>query len=477
MNFSENSTTQIATNHLGTLDTNIMAVLYTLFGIIGLLGNVSVVIIICTSRTYRCSFSSLFLVNLAIADSLVCLTATPYYVVSLAMKVHIPDDHDPFTSEHNSICKLPMFLNFFTASLRALSLTVMSSDRYIAINHPYFYAHHCAFEVGKARGIFVMIYVWLQSFVTIIPPIANGSLMAVVFYGSNGRLCGIVWSRSNFAFYAIIMAINFILPAIIILFTNCKVFWLARNHVVREKIKKRHVGKSYGITSLAPSIHSFDMIRRRILKRCARVSIQVITSKEEKSPRTPRHKNNSTATTSTAASNLRVSRADNSEQRRLSGPAKMLDHEWSSINLTPNAPDMPMNNMLRLEREITSSKTIENSRPSSTSKIKQSTAAGRTSSEWEVALSTLALVIFYFISYLPFLITRLVEANSKRTISIELVAYTTLLTTLGSCINPVIVFKTRKEYKRILKQKLCKRRNAVESFPSFYSSSRALPGM
>ena len=464
-------------NHLGTLDTNIIAVLYALFGIIGLLGNVSVVIIICTSRTYRRSFSSLFLVNLAIADSLVCLTATPYYVVSHAMKVQIHDDHDPFTSEHNSICKLPMFLNFFTASLRALSLTVMSSDRYIAINHPYFYAHHCAFEVGRTRGIFVMIYVWLQSFVTIIPPLADGSLVVVVFYGSNGRLCGIVWSRSNFVFYAIIMAMNFLLPAIIILFTNCKVFWLARNHVVREKIKKRHVGKSYGITSLAPSIHSFDKIRRRILKRCARVSIQVITSKEEKSPITSRRTNNSAATTTTATSNLRISRTDNSEQRKLSGPAKMLDPEWSSINSTPNAPNTPMKSIFRRENNITSSNDIEKSRPSSTRKTDQNKASGRTSSEWEVALSTLALVIFYFISYLPFLITRLVEANSKGTISIELVGYTTLLTTVGSSINPLIVFKTRKEYKRILKQKLCKRRDAVESFPSFYSSSRVLPGM
>ena len=468
MNVTENKTTM---NHLGASDTYIVASFYMMFGIFGIIGNISIIIVILTSRVYRRRFSGLFLVNLAFADWLVCLTATPYYVTSLIMKPSIPTVDDPLSSEYNSICKLPMFFNYFTASLRILSLTAMSVDRYIAINHPYFYTRHCVYDISKSWGLFAVIYVWLQGLILMIPPMANNSLMAIVFFGSNGRLCGIMWSKSNFSFVAVTMLVNFVLPAICIVFTNCKVFWLARKQVVRERIKKQRSGRTFGFSSVRRRLKSNGAKNNEENKRRARVSIVVsneISSKEVGNRREQNTKYE--LSTEGKTGHLNLPKSDNNKQKR-SGLEVLNDEDASTVTMETIAPNAAMNNLPRIENQQTPSKRSGVKDDGNTGRQNTRTRPSRTSSDWEIALSTLALVIFYFISYLPFMITRLATLSSENSLSIEIVAYTTLLTTLDSAINPLIVLKTRREYRRILKKKICGR-NSVDVDVTMWSSSK-----
>ena len=464
MNSSANKTTQMSMGHLNLADTHILMTLYLAFAVIGILGNLSIIIIISTSSVYRGLVSCLYLVNLAVADALVCLTATPYYVMSLAMKQELTVD--PLSSSYNSICKLPMFFNYFTASLRILALMTMSIDRYIAINHPYFYAHRCALDIGKRWCIVSIIYVWVQSLVTIIPPMANNRLMAIVFYGSNGRLCGIMWSKSNFAFFSIIMLMNFALPAILIVFTNCKVFFLARKHVVRERIKRQRIGASYG-RSRSNTVKGYKVRKQK----CSKVSVVVSKSNEDMSQvRSEQNEmiSDMKSQVSTSGTNLNVPNGR-------TGVAIIYGRNWSPKKSKTTGSNTSLNRAIQFANDLTSHAII--SKITGTGEIIKPSPTKRkhkASSEWEVALSTLALVIFYFVSYLPFMVTRLLSTSSEGGISIEVVAYTTLLTTLGSAINPIIVFKTRSEFRRILKQKLCGCRNTVDVFQSQCSSSRAL---
>ena len=460
MNMSENNTEQkTLLGNLDTVHTNLAAAFYLIFGIIGILGNVSITYILLSSRAYRRQFSCLFLVNLAIADTLVCVTATPYYVVSLLMKTDIPADHDPLSSEHNPICKLPMFFNYFTGSLRILSLTLMSIDRYIAINHPYFYARRCAYEIGKIWGLTSIIYVWVQSLITIIPPMVNDRLMAIVFFGSNGRMCGIIWSKSDSIFFSAIMLSNFALPAILIVFTNCKVFWLARKHVVREKIKKQCLQKSYRLTSTVRSSKSADKENNNRIKKDSKFSIQVSKSKDEESPSTSEWKG--MMNDSQLYEGIPIT--DQNKKRESQAVTERDDKRCSVKSEATGTSILPLENPPRELGEDTVDAGARSTKYQ----------PHKTSSEWEIALSTLALVIFYFASYLPFMTTRLLAAASSE-ISIEVVAYTTLFTTLGSAMNPLIVFKTRREFRRILKEKLCGCRNIVHTFKEADSSSNGV---
>lgn len=424
MNLTGNRTTVSYTRHLNDVDTFIVATSYIIFGILGVIGNLSIIAVITMSRVYRKRFSGLFLVNLAFADFMVCVTAIPYYVTSLVMKQHIPEDRDPYLSGYNEICKLPMFFNYFTAALRILSLTAMSVDRYIAINHPYFYTRHCTYEVSKRWGFTAVFYVFFQSLVSMLPPMWQENLVKIVFFGSNGRLCGILWSEGNMAFAVVIILLNIILPAVCIVFTNCKVFWLARKQVERERIKTQRSGRSFALKK----------VRKRLRSENEQKQIR-----KEGNPKL---------------------QGNNERQKGIN------DDDPSKITMEKSEgyKDMPT-----LENQITRRQSDKNE--ANTGGQSRRNRETRTSSDWEIALSTLALVVFYFISYLPFMVTRLMTFSSENGLGIEVVAYTTLLTTLDSAINPLIVLKTRKEFRRILKKKICGN-NTVNIDQSMWSTSR-----
>ena len=62
---------------------------------------------------------------------------------------------------------------------------------------------------------------------------------------------------------------------------------------------------------------------------------------------------------------------------------------------------------------------------------------------WNIVSSTLLLVLAFFITYIPFLVTRLIITDESFRLSEEVVTYTAMLTTLGNLINPCIVLGAR----------------------------------
>ena len=62
---------------------------------------------------------------------------------------------------------------------------------------------------------------------------------------------------------------------------------------------------------------------------------------------------------------------------------------------------------------------------------------------WNIVSSTLLLVLAFFITYVPFLITRLIITDESFKLSEEIVTYTAMLTTLGNIVNPCIVLGAR----------------------------------
>lgn len=76
---------------------------------------------------------------------------------------------------------------------------------------------------------------------------------------------------------------------------------------------------------------------------------------------------------------------------------------------------------------------------------------------WSVISSTLLLVLAFFITYVPFLVTRLLMTNSFLVFSDEIVTYTALLTTIGNVLNPVIILGTRRKLKADFRKVFCNR--------------------
>ena len=563
-------------NDLNDTDTIIVCVIYIVFGIIGLIGNISVLFAISTSRTHRQQFSGLFVLNLAIADFLVCLFNTPYYVLSLLWDHGLDHGKDFDQSKYNSICKLPMFLNYFTGTLRILSLAAMSIDRFIAINHPYFYARHCVYDTSKKTWLLSFTYLWTQAFILILPAMISDKI--IVFFGSNGRLCGICWTGDmSFIYFMSQIIFNFIIPSIIIVFTNCKVFWVAKKQIAKhrfenesssrrrrtfKRFRKRfslntRISKSSTSSNRLTSITGSSFViseyndrprgslpvmqvssnnpaqyQKRLsiptrqlgvyqkTARSASLAADFLTTRTdiitEPTTRIPIMKNSSEGRKTISILQRRrsvttekASSRNISEQQRSPSILKIEDPEKIETIQTPrpfdfiknncnsynnsssnnnnnnindeeynNLPpvgtvfqyeDDPAQNVIPKERklnliakdlEIASPVHLMQKREKAT--ISSKTKTARTSTSFEIALSTLSLVVCYFMSYLPFIISRLLTSTSDSEMSLQVIAYTTLLTTMDSAVNPYIVLKTRREFRRIIKNKIF-RKNTVES--------------
>eukprot|EP00112_Aurelia_sp_Birch-Aquarium-sp1_P007593 Seg1828.8 transcript_id=Seg1828.8/GoldUCD/mRNA.D3Y31 product="5-hydroxytryptamine receptor 2C" protein_id=Seg1828.8/GoldUCD/D3Y31 len=563
--------------NLNDTDTIIICIIYIIFGMIGSIGNISLFLAISTSRVHRRQFSGLFVLNLAISDFLVCLFAAPYYVFSLLWDHDLDHGKSSDQSQYNSICKLPMFLNYFTGTLRILSLAAMSIDRFIAINHPYFYARHCVYDTATKTWLLSFAYLWTQAFVLVLPAMISDKM--VVFFGSNGRLCGIRWTGDiSFVYVMSQIIFNFIIPSIIIVFTNCKVFWVARKHMAKhrfgnesssrrkrflKRFRKRfssntHMSKlstsssrltgitcsSFVITeyndrprgslpvlqdsSINPAENQKRLsiptrklgisqkttrsaslaadflttqtediseptkrvpITRNLSEERKIISIQElrrsmkaekvnsrIFSKQHERPsivhiedaekiervQTPRPSdfipNNSNSNNNNNNNNNNTN-IDDEEHSHWSTVGRVFEgHEDLAHNVIPRERKF---NLIAKDWDISSPLDLMQKREKATTSSTR-TKTDRTSTSFEIALSTLSLVVCYFISFLPFIIYRLLRSTTDSELSLQVIAYTALLTTLDSAINPYIVLKTRREFRRIIKRKIfCK--NAVES--------------
>ena len=74
---------------------------------------------------------------------------------------------------------------------------------------------------------------------------------------------------------------------------------------------------------------------------------------------------------------------------------------------------------------------------------------------WSIISSTLLLVLAFFITYMPFLVTRILIANTGLELSAEVITYTALLTTIGNLINPGIIIGTRRKLKGDVMKMVC----------------------
>ena len=67
-----------------------------------------------------------------------------------------------------------------------------------------------------------------------------------------------------------------------------------------------------------------------------------------------------------------------------------------------------------------------------------------------MAMMTVALVISFFITFLPYTCCRLVSVFAEMTLSPTVFLYTTAWTTFNSVINPYIVLATRDEIREFV---------------------------
>ncbi|XP_038052346.1 neuromedin-U receptor 2-like [Patiria miniata] len=132
-------------------------------GVIGVLGNLLVCYVIIRVKFLH-NMTNYLLVNLAVADMLLCLQVFLYYLTShCKLIVFAPVSN----GVRDLFCRLlaSNFLGWALSYASAYNLCVVTLERYIAIVHPLHYAR----KLTTARMITLIVLMWMMSFLMSLP--------------------------------------------------------------------------------------------------------------------------------------------------------------------------------------------------------------------------------------------------------------------------------------------------------------------
>ena len=223
---------QASINHDFKVASIVLATIVLIFLIIGLPSNVILIISIIKHLKLP---TYILLLNLAIADVLVCAMFMPFPIVSGYAGGFIFGNSDKVRCQ---VCQLGIvYTGLSIASLNLLAL--ISLDRFLYIKFPLKYYSY----VTPKRTLFSVIIAWLFSTVqAILPLIGFGEIR----YTYSVCFCLVYFIDSthgtNNIYYILLLVILSLLPIIVIIVTNIWILIIVRQHL--KKLYK--IRKSFG---------------------------------------------------------------------------------------------------------------------------------------------------------------------------------------------------------------------------------------
>ncbi|XP_060568104.1 QRFP-like peptide receptor isoform X2 [Ruditapes philippinarum] len=134
-----------------------MVTIYTLIGLLGIIGNLLVIFSIIKVKRMR-SITNLFVLSLATADLLLVCVCVPAKIIG---------SYSYTWALGFFMCKFVYYIRAVSMIESALTLTVISIERFIAIRYPLKARSMCT----KRHARIVIISTWVTSFATAVPTI------------------------------------------------------------------------------------------------------------------------------------------------------------------------------------------------------------------------------------------------------------------------------------------------------------------
>ncbi|KAM9425195.1 melanopsin-A-like [Pholidichthys leucotaenia] len=196
-------------------------------GITGLLGNFLVIYAFCRSRSLRTP-SNIFIINLAVADFLMCLTQTPIFFITSMHK------HWIFGKKG---CELYAFCGALFGICSMITLMVIAVDRYIVITRPL----ASLGVISRKKAFTTVAAAWLYSMGWSLPPFFGWSA-----YVPEGLMTSCSWDYMTFtpsvrSYTMLLFTFVFFIPLSIIIFCYCCIFRAIRR-ATRAITKINHQG-------------------------------------------------------------------------------------------------------------------------------------------------------------------------------------------------------------------------------------------
>ncbi|XP_023676251.2 opsin 4b [Paramormyrops kingsleyae] len=191
-------------------------------GITGMVGNFLVMYAFCRSRSLRTP-ANMFIINLAIADFLMCITQTPIFFITSMHKRWIFGE---------TACELYAFCGALFGICSMITLTVIAVDRYVVITRPL----ASIGVLSHRRALLILAATWGYSLGWSLPPFFGWSA-----YVPEGLLTSCTWDYMTFtpsvrAYTMLLFIFVFFIPLFIIMYCYAFIFRSIRetNKAVNE---------------------------------------------------------------------------------------------------------------------------------------------------------------------------------------------------------------------------------------------------
>ena len=440
----------------------------TLIVLIAPIGNACLLYAILSKKKHRKVVSNTYLVTLAITDLLASIIIAPYNLLSL----NLPEYSASLAEKYSEPCKAGNFFVYAIGINRILALTLMSLDRYFAILHPFLYQRF----INHRRAVAMNLFIAAQSCVTNLP-------MALIpgwtnYDGKPGAPCGFLWD-GKLLYLVPYAVLNFCIPLTVLVFSNTKVFVVARKQrrqilsmQRREKCSKK--GGAFGIPSSvthfpataveSPEENKVDLPQNSCYldaKSTQKSLSGFQTANEtETEPRNLGDVSEIKHRTSLLlhSQNLFSSSVENAGSRNVANssivcpsaaPTTCHLKEIKESKIENNVRDLCINFDKDEKQNLSNVQDNANEKGGKTQKLMMH------AQDIIITFSTIVIVIIFFTSWLPFAISRIIFVLDRRLFSWHTVVWTATLTLVSAAGNPLIVLGTRRDLRKTIKKR-CK---------------------
>ena len=127
-----------------------------------------------------------------------------------------------FTVQLKISCRIMTFLTYNLSITGLMAITALSFDRYFAVRYPFAYQSKVTKQIVYFLNLFVSMYTAALFF-----PLLVGKKWVICF-GDFGIPSGVNWRKIPLAYVYSMALLAFVVPGVILIFTNIYVFTVAR---------------------------------------------------------------------------------------------------------------------------------------------------------------------------------------------------------------------------------------------------------
>ncbi|CAL8259017.1 unnamed protein product [Lota lota] len=215
-----------------------------LIGITGVIGNSLVIYAFTKSRSLRTP-ANMFILNMAAADLMMCVTQTPIFFITSMHRRWIFGE---------KACELYAFSGAVFGICSMLTLTLIAAERFFVITRPL----ASIGVLSRRRAGLVLMGAWLYSLAWSLPPFFGWSA-----YVPEGLLTSCSWDYMTFspsvrAYTMLLFIFVFFIPLFIIIYCYFFIFRAVRSTNRRAALSEQqlHVARRSTVTSQTPAAGS-----------------------------------------------------------------------------------------------------------------------------------------------------------------------------------------------------------------------------